>query len=71
MGKGDGMNIYNTSHCLDKTAHEAIQNADKYKYRDKRAMEFISMLHRIANMAGYQIGERVIVTDMKTGKKYK
>ena len=71
MGKGDGMNLYNTSHCMDKTAAEAIQKADRYGYRDKRAMEFISMLHRMAKMAGYQLGERVIVTDMKTGKTYK
>ena len=65
------MNLYNTSHCLDKTAHEAIQNADKYGYRDKRAMEFISMVHRLAKMAGYKIEERIVLTDMQTGKEYK
>ena len=71
MGKGDRMNLYNTSHCLDKTAHEAIQNADKYGYRDKRAMEFISMVHRLAKMAGYKIEERIVLTDMQTGKEYR
>lgn len=54
MGKGDRMNLYNTSHCLDKTAAEAIQKADRGGYRDKRAMEFISMVHRLAKMAGYK-----------------
>lgn len=58
MGKGDRMNLYNTSHCMDKTAAEAIQKADRSGYRDKRAMEFISMVHRLAKMAGYRIEER-------------
>ena len=35
MGKGDRMNLYNTSHCMDKTAAEAIQKADRSGYRDK------------------------------------
>ena len=38
MRKGDRMNLYNTSHCMDKTAAEAIQKADRSGYRDKRAM---------------------------------
>ena len=33
MGKGDRMNLYNTSHCMDKTAAEAIQKADRSGYR--------------------------------------
>lgn len=71
MGKGDRMNLYNTSHCMDKTAAEAIQKADRSGYRDKRAMEFISMVHRLAKMAGYKIEERIVLTDMQTGKEYK
>ena len=71
MGKGDGMNLYNTSHCMDKTAAEAIQKADRSGYRDKRAMEFISMVHRLAKMAGYKIEERIVLMDMQTGKEYR
>lgn len=56
---------------MDKTAHEAIQKADRSGYRDKRAMEFISMVHRLAKMAGYKIEERIVLTDMQTGKEYK
>lgn len=65
------MNIYNPSHCMDRTAAEAVKKADRNGYRDKRAMEFISMIHRMAKMAGYVIEERVIITDMHTGKEYK
>ncbi len=71
MGKGDGMNLYNTSHCMDKTAAEAIQKADRSGCRDKRAMEFISMVHRLAKMAGYKIEERIVLTDMQTWKVYR
>jgi len=34
-------------------------------------MEFISMVHRLAKMAGYKIEERIVLTDMQTGKEYK
>ena len=71
MGKGDGMYLYNTSHCMDKTAAEAIQKADRSGYRDKRAMEFIGMVHRLAKMAGYKIEERIVLMDMQTGKEYR
>ncbi len=34
MGKGDRMNLYNTSHCMDKTAAEAIQKAEERHFCD-------------------------------------
>lgn len=39
-------NIYNKSHKLDITAKQAIDNADKFLFEDKKAMEFISLCTR-------------------------
>ena len=54
-----GSNVYNESHCLDTTAKKAIDNADKYLFADKKAMEFLSLLHRMAKAAGYIITDRI------------
>ena len=50
-----GTNIYNASHALDTTAKEAIDNADRFMFQDKKAMEFVSLLHNMAKAAGYII----------------
>lgn len=63
--------IYNQSHCRDMTAKEAVDNADKYLFADKKAMEFTSLLHRMAKAAGYKITERIVFLDMRTGKEYR
>ena len=64
-------NIYNKSHKLDITAKQAIDNADKFLFEDKKAMEFISLLHKMAKAAGYNVTERIVFVDEKTGKEYR
>ena len=66
-----GSSEYNESHCLDTTAKEAIDNADKYMFADKKAMEFVSLLHNMAKAAGYIITERIVFVDKRTGKEYR
>ena len=63
--------IYNQSHCRDMTAKEAVDNADKYLFADKKAMEFTSLLHRMAKAAGYRITQHVVFVDLRTGKEYR
>ena len=66
-----GCSIFNGSHCIDMTAKEAIDNADRYLLRDKKAMEFAILLHRMAKVAGYRIMGKVRFRDIKTGKEYR
>lgn len=66
-----GSSVYNESHCLNTTAKEAIDNADKYLFADKKAMEFVSLLHRMAKAAGYIITDRIVFLDKQTGKEYR
>lgn len=62
---------YNKSHCADLTAKKAIDNADKFMFADKKAMEFSGLLHKMAKAAGYKITERIVFLDMRTGKEYR
>ena len=63
-------NIFNKSHKLDTTAKQAIDRADKHSYADKRAMEFISLVNKIAKIAGYLIVSQIEFIDKKTNRKY-
>ena len=64
-------NLYNDSHKLDITAKQAIDNADKFLFEDKKAMEFVSLLHSMATAAGYIITEHIVFVDKRTGKEYR
>lgn len=66
-----GTNMYNESHALDITAKEAIDNADRFMFQDKKAMEFVSLLHNMAKAAGYIITDRIVFLDKQTGKEYR
>ena len=63
-------NIYNSSHKLDTTAKQAIDRADKHFYADKRAMEFVSLVNKMAKAAGYLIVSQIEFVDKKTNRKY-
>lgn len=64
-------NLYNNSHKSDITAKQAIDKADKFLFEDKKAMEFITLLHGMAKAAGYIIVERIVFIDKRTGKEYR
>jgi hypothetical protein len=60
--------IYNASHKLDLTAHDAIENVYKKK-DDDRYHKFLGCLYRIGELSGYYI-EDIVVKDKRTGKLY-
>ena len=40
-------------------------------FRDKKAMEFVGLLNKMAKAAGYRITEKIVFTDLRTGKEYR
>ena len=60
--------IYNASHKLDLTAHEAIKNAD-FKREYDRYHKFLGCLYRVGELSDYYI-EEIVVKDKRTGKLY-
>ena len=61
---------YNSSHCLDLTAYEAINNVDREnKERDELAKKVIKTIQNVAHLAGFDIVGRITLMDRKTGKK--
>lgn len=65
------MDKYNAEHYWDETAATAVSRADKYGLADKRAREFLTLLHKMAKVAGYKITDRITFTDIMTGRIYK
>ena len=55
----------NASGCLDLTAYEAIKNADEDLEKIKKLM---GCLHRVCELAGFSIEERIVLKDTRTGK---
>lgn len=70
--------ILNGSGCVDKVAHEAINNVlreEKIKERkmcdrDEAAETLIRTLKNITWLSGFKLTERIKFEDPKTGKKY-
>ena len=60
--------IYNTSHKLDLTAHDAIEHVYKKKEND-HYHKFLGCLYRIGELSGFYI-EDIVVKDRRTGKLY-
>ena len=52
----------------DSTAYAALRKIQK---EEQRIREIVNALHRVANIAGFKIDNRIILTDIKTGKTYK
>jgi hypothetical protein len=63
---------HNSEGYSDPTAYEAlkpiIQEDDK---RRRRVSDFIDLMKRFADMCGYEIMNRVVLKDKKTGKEYR
>lgn len=72
MAKGD--NIYkNMSGYNDPTARRAIQKVDRNYSRDdkQRLDDLLQALRLTANLAGFEIEERIVLRDMKTGRVWR
>lgn len=52
----------------DSTAYAALR---KVQEEEQRIREVVNALHRVANIAGFKIDNRMILTDIKTGKTYR
>lgn len=70
--------MLNGSGCVDKVAHEAINNVireerakERKTYdRDEAAEVLIRTLKNIIWLSGFKLTERIKLEDPKTGKKY-
>lgn len=52
----------------DSTAYAALR---KVQEEEQRIREVVNALHKVANVAGFRIDNRMILTDIKTGKTYR
>lgn len=55
---------YNGSGCKDLTAYEAIENIES----EKRLRRLLAVIFRLCDKAGFEVEERIILRDKKTGK---
>lgn len=70
--------MLNGSGCVDKVAHEAINNVEKEERlkgkrmcdRDEAAEVLIRTLKNTIWLSGFKLTERIKLEDPKTGKKY-
>ena len=58
----------NASGYFDPTAYEAIKNADK---ENERFHDLLHTLRYICNLSDFEITERIVLSDKKTGKVYR
>jgi hypothetical protein len=62
---------YNASGCKDLTAYSAIRQADQEAQEQERINHLIGTIFYICNLAGYRVGERIVLTDKRTGKTWR
>lgn len=56
----------------DPTAYEAIRRiTEEEKLQFRRVTELVSVLKYIVDKAGFEMTNRVVLRDKKTGKEYK
>lgn len=60
----------------DPTAGEAIGTLTKEKRREEKernaaVTSLITMLKQIISLAGFELAERIVLRDKKTGKEYR
>ena len=58
----------NASGYFDPTAYKAIKNICK---EEKRFHELLHTLHYICDLAGFEISERIVLTDKRTGRTWR
>lgn len=58
----------NASGYFDPTAYEAIKNVEN---DEKRFHDLLHTLFYICDMAGFDVSERIVLTDRQTGKTWR
>lgn len=58
---------YNASGCKDLTAYHALRNVES----EQRLKKFLKEVFRLSDKYGFHIDERIVVTDRRTGKKWR
>ena len=64
MSKRD---MYNASGCKDLTAFRALNNIES----EERFKKFLKEVFRLSDRYGFHIESRIVITDKKTGKKWR
>lgn len=55
----------NASGCYDLTAHKAIENVSR---EDERFHKLLHTIFNICELAGFEVSERIVLTDKQTGR---
>lgn len=64
--------IRNASGCVDRTAHDAIRNADEQAaYEEMRYKTFLKTIFSICKLSGFYIENHIEVKDLKTGRAWR
>lgn len=58
---------YNSSGCKDLTAYNALRNVES----EQRLKKFLKEVFKLSERYGFHIDERIVVTDRRTGKKWR
>ena len=72
-----GVSIFNASGYVDTTAHDALNNVIEDMQRvpsndpDARNNKMIKAIKQLIDLAGFDLMERIVVRDRKTGKIYR
>lgn len=67
------MSIYNTSHCVDLTAKQALDNIKKEEKDDQqkqRAKDLMGCVIRMCSLAGYDVVSGFTIRNRKTEVTY-
>ena len=67
MVRGDDLRK-NTSGCYDPTAYEAIKHISE---EERRFHDLLHTLKYICKQAGFEITERIVLTDVETGRVWR
>lgn len=62
----------NSEGCADPTAYEATRKVVKEENLQlKRITELMNVIRYIVDKSGFELGNRIVFKDKKTGKEYK
>ena len=62
----------NSEGYSDPTAHDAISQVEREEQeRQRRVSVVIGIMKSAADLAGFDLGNRVILRDRKTGREYR
>lgn len=63
----------NSEHYPDPTAGQALKNIREDEKREalERIKPMMKVMHELANAFGFEIAERIVLIDKRTGRVYK